>query len=118
MPFGQNTPVDILVYINNSFLKIQVKTTQKIHNGTMEFELCRTNGFTLERRPYTKDDTDYFFLYCIENNKSYLISVEDVGKIRTLTLRIDKPHNNQIKGIRFAKDYELHKQLDSIINVA
>ena len=55
----------------------------------MEFELCRTNGFTLERYPYTKDDTDYFFLYCIENNKSYLISIEDVGKIKTLTLRIE-----------------------------
>ena len=59
-----------------------------------------------------------FFLYCIENNKSYLISIEDVGKTRTLTLRIDKPHNNQIKGIRLAKDYELHKQLDGIIKIA
>ena len=118
IPFGQNTPVDMVVYINKSYIKVQVKTTQKIQNGKMEFELCRTNGFTLEKYPYTKNDTDYFFLYCIENNTSYLISIEDVGNIKTLTLRLDKPKNNQNKGVRFAKDYDLHKQLNSIFKVA
>lgn len=81
----------------------------------MEFELCRTNGFTLERYPYTKEDTDYFFLYCIENSQSYLINIDDVDNIRTLTLRLDKPKNNQIKGIKFANEYELHKQINMLL---
>lgn len=115
IPFGQNTPVDLLVFINNNFYKIQVKTTQKIRNGCMEFELCRTNGFTLEKYPYTKEDTDYFFLYCIENGESYLISINDVNNIKTLTLRLDKPKNNQTRRIKFASEYELHKQINILI---
>lgn len=115
IPFGQNTPVDLLILINNCFYKVQVKTTKKIKNGCMEFELCRTNGFTLKKYPYTREDTDYFFLYCMENNQSYLISIDDVNDIKTLNLRLDKPKNNQIKGIKFASQYELHKQINGLI---
>lgn len=104
-----------MIFVKNNFYKIQVKTTQKIRNGCIEFELCRTNGFTLERYPYTKDDTDYFFLYCIENNTSYLISIDDVGDVKSLSLRLNKPKNNQIKGIKFASQYELHKQINKFI---
>ena len=115
IPFGQNTPVDLLIYVNDKFLKIQVKTTQKIQDGHMQFELCRTNGFTFEKYPYTDKDTDYFFLYCIENDSSYLIDIDEVKNIQTVTLRLNKPKNNQTKGIRLAENYILHKQLDNIL---
>lgn len=34
-PFGQNTPVDLLILISGKFLKVQVKTTQKIKITTL-----------------------------------------------------------------------------------
>lgn len=114
IPFGQNTPMDLISFVNGEFFKIQVKTTQKVKNGTMVFEMCRTNGFTLERTPYTADDTDFFFLYCIENNYMGLVNFNEVQGLGTLTLRVDKPKNNQIKGIRFADTYNFDNRISAI----
>lgn len=114
-PFGQNTPIDLIILINHEFKKVQVKTTEKIIDGKIEFELCRTNGFTFKKTPYSKDDTDYFFLHCLENNSSYIIPFEEVSEIKNVTLRVDKPKNNQSKGIRYAKDYILHKKIKNIL---
>lgn len=118
LPFGQNTPVDLLIFINDQFKKIQVKTTKSIKNGTMEFEMCRTNGFTLKKTPYTSKDTDYFYLYCIENKESYLISQNEIGEIRTVTIRIDKPKNNQKKGVRYSSDYNFEKQINELVKTS
>lgn len=114
IPFGQNTPMDLISFVNGEFFKIQVKKTQKVKNGTMIFEMCRTNGFTLERTPYTVDDTDFFFLYCIENNYMGLVNFNEVQGLITLTLRVDKPRNNQIKGIRFADTYNFDNRISAI----
>lgn len=116
MPFGQNTPVDLIVYINNKFHKIQVKTSKKIVNGKISFDVCRTNGFTLERIPYKEDEVDYFFLYCIENNESYLIDYKQVNTKTEFTLRVEKTKNNQVKNINMAKDFIFEEKIKEILN--
>ena len=51
IPFGQNTACDMMVIINNKIIRIQCKTTEKIkENGTMQFDIARTNGFTKIKR--------------------------------------------------------------------
>lgn len=115
-PFGQNTPVDLVIFIKGKFLKIQVKTTQKIKNGRMVFEISRTNGFTLERKPYSKEDTDYFFLYCIENENAYLVGIDEVLGQGMIVLRIESPKNNQMKGIKMAENYTWEKQVEKMLH--
>lgn len=114
MPFGQNTPIDLMVFSKDRFWKIQVKTTQKVKNGVMYFDMCRTNGFTFEKTPYTDKDTDYFFLYCIENGYKGLISIKDVLNTTELSLRIENPKNNQRKKIRFAHEYIFNEKIKEI----
>ena len=112
LPFGQNTPADMIILVNNSLKKIQVKTTKSIKNGTMQFELCRTNGFTFEKYPYDKNDTDYFFLYCIQNDKSYFISIDEVNNRKSINLRLEDTKSNQKKGIKMAEHYDFDKMFN------
>lgn len=50
------------------------------------------------------NETDILAIYCPDTNKCYYINSSEVDK--TIVLRIEASKNNQIKGVRFAKDYE------------
>lgn len=58
-----------------------------------------------ENRAYSKEDADYFCIYCPDNDKVYI--VENSEKFTSLKLRIEKPRNNQEENIRWAADFEL-----------
>lgn len=114
-PFGQNVPYDLVIHINNQFLRIQCKTCQKVNEiGSMKFNICRTDGFTGSHKQYTKNDIDYFCLYCVENNYIGLVPVEETGS-RAFTIRTQMPQNNQMAGIHHADDYTFDKQLKLIM---
>jgi len=51
-------------------------------------------------------DIDYFAVYCEYTEKIYLVPVEDINSTDGV-LRIEPTANNQTKGIRWAKDYEI-----------
>ena len=59
---------------------------------------------------YTSQDIDFFATYW--NNQCYLIPVNECSVSKTL--RFTPPKSGQLKGITFAKDYELVKQLQKI----
>lgn len=46
-----------------------------------------------------------FIYFCYENEQSYLLKNINIENNRGITLRIEPTKNNQIKGIKFAKDY-------------
>lgn len=114
LPFGQNVPYDLVIQINDSFYKIQCKTTKKVHNDTfMRFDICRT-GFKGKRMLYTSQEIDYYFLYCIENNYIGLVPINDAIGLSDLILRISPPKNNQAIKIRYASDYSFDKQINNV----
>ena len=104
LPFGNNKRYDIVCEKNGKFIRGQCKTG-KIKNGCVNFWACSTNGFTGEKRDY-HGQIDVFWVYCPENRKVYEIPIGLVGKT-SVSLRITKPKNKQIKNIRIAKDFEL-----------
>ncbi len=53
-----------------------------------------------------RGDAEYFGVYSSDTGKCYLISVDDVP-MATVRLRLMKSRNNQEKGIRWAKDFEI-----------
>ena len=59
---------------------------------------------------YTSDEIDYFATYF--NNICYLIPVNECSTEKVL--RFVPPKNGQVKGITFATDYELEKQINKI----
>lgn len=112
-PVGDNQPYDLVICYENTFYKIQVKTTEKIvDENYMQFELNKTNPYKKTTCLYSKDEVDYFALYCVENDWCGLIPYNEHS--RSLKVRINIPKNNQIKNVIFARDLEFDKQLKKI----
>lgn len=106
-PWGDNKRYDFVVDINNEFHKIQSKTGY-IDDDVVRFtphSVTTKNGKPV-KVSYTKNDIDFFMIYCRDNNKSYCIKVEDCPK-DTCFLRLYPSRNGQKKGIRMASDYEI-----------
>lgn len=68
---SDNYPFDYIISINNSFKKIQVKTTEFLKNNKANFDIRHGNAYNKCRttRPYLTEEIDFLFLFCIEANK-------------------------------------------------
>lgn len=75
----------------------------------MEWKLSksRMNYSGTRKELYSAYLVDFYVLYCIENDYVGIIPFED-SSLTAITLRLESPKNNQTKGIKFAKDYELN----------
>ncbi len=115
IPFGQNVPYDLAIEINGILYRIQCKTTEKVHdNCKMRFNICRTNGFTGQHKPYSKDEIDFLFVHCIENGYIGLVPIEETNNQREIVIRTSPSKNKQKNGIRMMEDYELDFRLGTL----
>ncbi|HLI89833.1 MAG TPA: group I intron-associated PD-(D/E)XK endonuclease [Ktedonobacteraceae bacterium] len=112
-PFGDNLRCDLIIEDGDGkFRCIQCKTGWVEHNGAYiafktasSYYHTRAGRTSHGRRDY-RGQIDYFAVYCPDTKKVYLISVDDVGTANAM-LRLLPTKNNQEKGVRWAKDYEL-----------
>jgi len=115
IPYGENSRYDFIADVNGKLIRVQVKTSsiKQETKGAISFATASTriNSTKNITHRYTKDEIDYFATFW--DNKCYLIPVEETAG-REKTLRFIPPANGQIKGITFAKDYELEVQLAKI----
>lgn len=107
-PYGDCERYDFVVDNKGNFLRIQCKTAKNIDDGAA-FEFSGRSSHKkagkIVHHNYTKEEIDYFAT-CF-NNKCYLIPVEECGAMKIL--RIHPPKKVQIKGISWAKNYELEE---------
>jgi hypothetical protein len=106
LPLGDGYPYDLLVDDRTKILRIQVKTGRLL-DGALCVHLRSNNGMWTKRKKNVrsyKGKIDAFASYCRETNECFLIPINKTGRNEIL-LRMDKPKNNQIKKIRWAKDY-------------
>jgi len=87
------------------FFRLQCKAG-RYENGVVKFNSCSVNWWNKTKKKYTKEEIDCFAVYCEYTGKVYLVPVEDVG-IDQGYLRVEPTVNNQAKGVRWAKDYEI-----------
>ena len=117
LPYGENSRYDFIADVNGKLIRVQVKTSsiKRDTQGAISFATASTriNSTQNITHRYTKNEIDYFATYWEE--QCYLIPVEETAS-REKTLRFIPPANGQIKGITFAKDYELEVQLAKINN--
>jgi hypothetical protein len=110
IPYGENCRYDFILDVNNTLLKIQVKTSRFVSEECFVFSTrsTRVNSKGNFSKNYTKDEIDYFATFY--QGKCYLIPVEECGVEKKL--RFCYPSNGQKKGISLAQDYELKKILE------
>ena len=114
IPFSENCPYDLVVDKGDRLVKVQCKTTKHVKNNCMEFQICRSNGFTYNKERYQVNEVDYIFVYCIENNYMGLVPIQDTKQSLTFNIRLSSPRNNQKKGIHLYSDYEFNKIVDTL----
>ncbi len=107
LPVGHNHRYDLLLEAGDGrFLRVQCKTG-RLRGGVIRFNTVsvRSNRKDVRRRGYV-GEVDAFAVWCPQNGKGYLVPVED-SAAGIGTLRVEASANNQHRGVRWAKDYEL-----------
>ena len=112
-PYGDCERYDFVVDKNNKFYKIQSKTSSSDDEGaSFKFSCrsCNRKDGAIMHHTYTKEEIDYFITSF--NEIIYLIPVEECGSDKRLRLKPAK--NGQVRGITWAKDYELEEVIKNM----
>lgn len=112
IPFGDNAKYDFIADVDGQLLKIQVKTASLKDENAIKFS-CRSthvNCSGVKNIRYSENEIDYFATYW--NGQCYLVPISECSAEKIL--RFVPPKSGQIKGITFACDYTLEKQLTKI----
>lgn len=113
VPINPASRYDMIVDAYGHLFKVQCKTSKPVNNGDA-FTFCTYSTNKLDgkyyKNSYGPDDVDLFATSYDES--VYIIPREMVEDRQTVTLRLNSTVNNQIRGIRYAKDY----QLDNVVN--
>ena len=114
IPYGENCRYDFIADIDGTLIRVQVKSSRYKDNlkNSIIFSCysSRVNTKGAHNVRYNSKEIDYFCTYF--DGKCYLVPVNECSKEKTL--RFEPPINGQIKGITFATEYELEKQIKSI----
>ncbi|MGI9059299.1 MAG: group I intron-associated PD-(D/E)XK endonuclease [Ktedonobacteraceae bacterium] len=109
-PYGKNHRYDLVIEdADAQFWRIQCKTGWTDENkSVIKFATASSYNHTAKQKGWRnyRGQIDYFAVYCAETKGVYLLPVNDVGMTQA-NLRLIASGNNQEKGVRWAKDYEL-----------
>jgi hypothetical protein len=111
LPCHQVARYDLVFEEERKFYRAQVKTGQ-IFRGAVCFRpqslraAKRETGWRRVAAGY-QGEIDYFGVYCPDNDKVYLVPIQDVNTLCSCSLRIEPAQNNQRKRVRWAEDYEV-----------
>ena len=108
LPFGNQQDYDLVMEDGGCFYRIQCKTG-RLRKGSIQFNLytmAQQEGTGKHIRRHYGDSVDMYGVYCPETETTYLVPSNQVGTALGV-LRITPPANNQVKNIRWAKDYVL-----------
>lgn len=106
IPFGDNEKVDLIVSINNILLKVQVKTSSRLKHGCLIFNSRSTTSDSNTNVLYTEEDIDLYACYSLVTKELYILKRSEFSQ-GLVSLRVEETKNNQIRNVKFAKDYTL-----------
>ena len=106
MPFGDNSRYDLVVEEDGRFMRIQCKTG-KLRQGAIAFSVASSQYHRGGKRRNYRGEVDAFGVYCPENEKVYIIPIDELPLVREAKLRLAPPGNSQAKGIRWAAEFEI-----------
>lgn len=80
LPFGENERCDLVAEFGGKLNKIQVKTSEKVKDGTITWNIKSVTGTkgNYSTHKYTKQEIDYFVLYNVETNLLLLVPLDKI----------------------------------------
>ncbi len=108
IPFGHDTSYDLVIDIDGEMNRVQVKCVISEDDRILipGRSIGKLEGNSV-RRNYTKDNIDWIAVLDERTDNIYYIGAEELGPTGKdyITLRLKPTLNNQVKGIRWAKDF-------------
>lgn len=113
LPFGNNEKSDLIVEFNGKLNKIQIKTSNRIENGVMIFNLYSVvNGVKCY---YKEDDVDYFIFYHIDRDLLFMGTLKDSSKTE-FRIRFEPTKNGQTHNVKLEKDFLFDEYFGRLTN--
>lgn len=105
LPLSEHLPFDLIaVKSDGTLMKVSVKYRTKVGGVvTVPFKSSYSDSHGVHTKHVDKSLIDLMAIYCPDTHKVYYIKPEDFGI--NVTLRIERPKNNQTKGVFLADDY-------------
>ncbi|HLY94078.1 MAG TPA: group I intron-associated PD-(D/E)XK endonuclease [Gaiellaceae bacterium] len=109
-------PSDLILDLGSRLLRVQCKWAVRTSDViVIRTRRCRRGREGLIHRSYSADEIDVIAAYCPDTNACYLLPQElSVDRV-AVQLRLEPPRNNQIRGIKWARDYELRATLIGLL---
>lgn len=113
LPFGDAARYDLIAEFNGKLNKIQIKYCAQITENNSIICPCASSTNHTTNKHYTiyENDVDYIACYIQPLNKSILIPIKEIGKQKSITVRITPTSNNQQKGIHYLDDFSFDKYI-------
>jgi len=116
-PMFNNLPYDFVIETKNGFKKVQVKTSEYLQRdrNSIRFNIAKSTGYIKGNRnhgAYDPGSFDYFYLFNLEVNKTFLIPYK---KQADIIIRLRKPLNNQENKVNYFEDYLFEKVILDLI---
>ena len=111
-PTYDNEPYDIVVEVDGSFHRIQVKTAfEATTSGAVRFRTrsTRTKSSGYEREGY-EGTVDFFAVYAPTCDETYLVPIGETGKTQ-MTIRYEPPKNGDIEDTNWHEDFLIDEVL-------
>ncbi len=107
LPLSEHAPFDLVVYKDNNFKRVQVKSRTIDKNGciTVRFEHSYSDSKGVHTQKVNREEIDFYCVYCLDNDTCYYFDPKFWDNDKTLSLRVKAPRNNQIANVKFANDY-------------
>lgn len=110
-PFVEGYAADLVAEFGGKLNKIQIKTTEKVHEGThMKWKVTRQDGYHGNKIQYEEGEVDYFAVYCIENDVLCLLPFDQVPKSE-LIIHLDSYEGTRTKTMKFVQDFTFERAI-------
>lgn len=108
IPFGDGCPYDLIIDDRDRLQRVECKTARLRSDGAIDVCMKSNNGrwFQTGGSRLYSERVDLLAAYCPETDKVYIIAPEHLSQ-GLIRLRVSPTVNNQVKGIRWARDFEL-----------
>jgi len=101
VPFGEGSPIDLLVYTGCDLIKVQVKCA-RVRDDCVVFNSCGTDHG--RGRMNYEGRADVFGVYSPELDRVFIVPVKGCPNFQA-RLRLAPTRNNQQRGVRYAGDH-------------
>lgn len=106
LPISEHLPFDCIgISERGQLTRISVKYREAKY-GRIEVRLrsCWADRHGSHVKQHAPDDYDATAIYCPDSDECYYVRNSEITG-NTLILRVDKPRNNQVKGVRMAGEF-------------